>query len=110
MSCGIGCRCSSDPKLLWLWCRPAAVVLIQSLTWEFPHAAGVALKSKKSNNNKKSPGGLFKHKLLSLIPRIYNLVNVEWCILESSQVALRLLVQRPYLEKHWDHNYAPIII
>ena len=21
-SCGIGCRCSSDPVLLWLWCRP----------------------------------------------------------------------------------------
>ena len=27
----IGHRCSSDPELLWLWCRPAAVALIQPL-------------------------------------------------------------------------------
>ena len=25
MSCGVGCRCSSDPTLLWLWCRLAAI-------------------------------------------------------------------------------------
>ena len=38
-----------DPVLLWLWCRPAAVLLIQSLAlaWERLYAAGVALKSKK---------------------------------------------------------------
>ena len=33
--------------MLWLWCRPAAVALIQLLAWELPYAAGVALKSKK---------------------------------------------------------------
>ena len=27
-SCGVDCRCSSDPPLLWLWCRPAAVAPI----------------------------------------------------------------------------------
>ena len=27
--CGVGCRCGSDPELLWLWCRPAAVALIR---------------------------------------------------------------------------------
>lgn len=26
-----------------------------------------------------SPGGLIQHKLLSLIPRISDLVNLEWC-------------------------------
>ena len=26
VSCGVGHRCSSDPSLLWLWCRLAAVV------------------------------------------------------------------------------------
>ena len=26
MSCGVGCKCSLDPALLWLWCRPAATV------------------------------------------------------------------------------------
>ena len=31
-SCGAGRRCGSDPTLLWLWCGPADVALIQSLT------------------------------------------------------------------------------
>ena len=25
MGCGVGHRCGSDPELLWLWRRPAAV-------------------------------------------------------------------------------------
>ena len=33
--------------LLYLWCRPEAVALTQSLAWELPYATGVALKSKK---------------------------------------------------------------
>ena len=41
-SCGVGCRHSLDPMLLWLWCRLAAVVLIRHLTWELPSAMGVA--------------------------------------------------------------------
>ena len=28
MSCGVGCRLSSDLVLLWLWCRLAAIALI----------------------------------------------------------------------------------
>ena len=47
MSYGVGHRRGSDLALLWLWCRPAAVVLIRPLGWEPPYAAGVALKSKK---------------------------------------------------------------
>ena len=39
--------CRSDPALLWLWCRPAAVALIRPLAWELPHASGVALKRPK---------------------------------------------------------------
>ena len=54
MSCGIGCRCDSDPQLLWLWYRPADVALIQPLVWELPHAVGVALRRKrKRKRNKK---------------------------------------------------------
>ena len=34
VSCGVGCRHSLDPVLLWLWCRPA--VPIQLLVWEPP--------------------------------------------------------------------------
>ena len=47
MSCGVGCRCDSDPMLLWLWCRPAAVAPIGPLAWELPYAPGVAFKRKE---------------------------------------------------------------
>ena len=44
---GVGCRCSLDPALLWLWCRLAAVALIGLLAWKLPYAPSVALKKKK---------------------------------------------------------------
>ena len=47
MSCGVGHRCSSDPKLLWLWCRLTAVAPIRPLGWEPPYAQGVAQKKKQ---------------------------------------------------------------
>ena len=46
MSCGVGHRHGSDPALLWLWRRLAAVTLIRSLAWEPPYAVGAALKKK----------------------------------------------------------------
>ena len=48
MSSGIRCRHGSDPELLWLWRRLAAVALIQPLAQELPYAAGVALKKAKT--------------------------------------------------------------
>ena len=48
MSCGIGHRHSSDPALLWLWHRPAAVAPIEPLAWEPPYATGAAIKKKES--------------------------------------------------------------
>ena len=36
MSCGVGRRCGLDPRLLWLWCGPAATTLIRPLAWEPP--------------------------------------------------------------------------
>ena len=47
MSCGVGHRRSSDPTLLWLWCRPAATTLIRPLALEPPCAAGAALEKAK---------------------------------------------------------------
>ena len=56
MSCGVGRRHGSDPVLLWLLQRPAAVVPIGPIAWELPHATGAALKkAKKKNKNKKTP-------------------------------------------------------
>ena len=54
MSCGVGQKCSLDPSLLWLWCRPAATAQIQPLAWEFPYASGVAPKSQKLKKKKTS--------------------------------------------------------
>ena len=47
VSCGIGLRCGSDPTLLPLWHRPAAVAPIRPLAWELPYASGEALKKAK---------------------------------------------------------------
>ena len=53
MSCGVGRRCGSDPALLWLWHRQAAVAPIGPLAWEPPYAAGVALKEQKKKKKEK---------------------------------------------------------
>ena len=47
VSCGAGRRGSSDPTLLWLWWRLAAVALIWPLAWELPYAMPAALKRQK---------------------------------------------------------------
>ena len=54
LSCGVGCRCSWDPVLLWLWHGPTATALIRPLAWELPYAAGVALKRQKKKKKEKS--------------------------------------------------------
>ena len=50
MSCGGDRRLRSDPVLVWLWCRPAAIAAIRPLGWEPLYATGVALKSKKKRS------------------------------------------------------------
>ena len=47
MSCAVGHRCGSDPELLWVWHRLAAVGPIQPLVWELPYATNAALKNKQ---------------------------------------------------------------
>ena len=46
VSCGVDRSCGLDPMLLWLWCRPAAV-LIGPLAQEFPYAAVQPKKKKR---------------------------------------------------------------
>ena len=53
MNCGVGCRCGSDPTLLWLWCRPTAIAPIRPLAWELLYAMGVALKNKQQKTKQK---------------------------------------------------------
>ena len=54
VSCGVGCRCGSDPALLWLWRRPVATAPIGPLAWEPPYAAGAAQEIAKRPKNKKN--------------------------------------------------------
>ena len=47
VSCGVGCRRSSDPELLWLWCRSVVMAPIRPLAWEPPYASGAAQEMAK---------------------------------------------------------------
>ena len=52
VSCGVGCRCGSDPALLWFWHRLVASALIRPLAWEPPYAVGAALEKAKRQKKK----------------------------------------------------------
>ena len=54
MSSGVGRRQGSDPELLWLWPRPAAVAPIGPLAWEPPYVVGAALKAEKKEKKTKN--------------------------------------------------------
>jgi len=56
LSYSLGCRCSLDLELLWLWYRQAPAAPIGPLAWKLPNAMRVAMKRKKQNknNNKKT--------------------------------------------------------
>ena len=61
MSCGVGSKGGSDPELLCLWHRLAAV---DPLAWELPYARCAALKNK--NTKKKKFICMYIHILLVL--------------------------------------------
>ena len=61
MGCGVGRRYGSDPMLLWLWRRLAAMAPIGPLAWELPYAAGAALKRQKKQENPKKTYSLIKY-------------------------------------------------
>ena len=54
-SCGVCCRCGSDPVLLWLWCRPAVAAMIRPLAREHPYAINAVLKRPKEKHKKEFP-------------------------------------------------------
>ena len=85
MSCGVGCRCSSDPALLWLWRRLETTAPIQPLAWEPPHAAGaaqeIATTTKKTKKDKKKLKFLREHIIEAII--FFLLILVSYAIVES---------------------------
>ena len=60
MSCGVGCRCGSDPVLLWLWRRLVDTAPIRPLAWEPPSAAGAALEKAPKKKKKRQKTIPFK--------------------------------------------------
>jgi len=59
VSCGVGCRCGSDPTLLWH--RLVATALIRPLAWETPYAAGAAQEMAKRQKQNKTKTNKQKH-------------------------------------------------
>jgi len=53
VSCDVGRRHGSDPALLWLWRRLAAMAPIRPLAWEHPCAAGAAQEMAKKERKEK---------------------------------------------------------
>ena len=94
MSCGVGCRHGSDLVLLWLWRRPAAVVLTQLLAWEPPYAAGAALKT-KTKKKEKSTGvpwwpSSYRFSIVTAVTQITAVAGVQslaWEFLHAMGVA-----------------------
>ena len=60
VSCGVGCRCGSDPTLLWLCYRLAAAAPNGSLAWGPPYTSDMDLKRQKKKK-KKADVSLFSH-------------------------------------------------
>ena len=71
MSCGVGCRCGSDPKLLW-----HRLVTTAPLAWEPPYAAGTALEKTKSQKKKLQSMDLST--MLKLLDMIILMGNSKW--------------------------------
>ena len=81
MSCGVGCRHSLDPALMWLWCRPAATALIRLLAWEPPYAAGAAQEMAKRQKTNKQTKNKPNWKLVFYVDisqRIFQFLKIYW--------------------------------
>ena len=91
MGCGVGCRCSLDPTLLWPWCRLAATTPTGPLAWEPPYAAGEALKRQKKKK--------------SLHPHPHHATAVHQALSLVSWLESAVLGSVPFLQmKKWRHR------
>ena len=82
MSYGAGCRRSSDPTLLWLWCRPEAAAPIRPLAWEPPCAAGSGPRKGKKNKKQTKKPSSNTYKELPPTSQTFLLVLRVWRILQ----------------------------
>ena len=85
VNCGVGGRCGSDPALLCLWCRPAAVALIRLPAWALPYPAGAALKKAKGKKKKKAA-------VISVAPPPFQPISLSLLMVENFRSFLGLVL------------------
>ena len=97
MSCGVGCRHSLDPTLLWLWCGRVATALIRPLAWEPPYAAGAAQEMAKRQRKKKEALNSLLHKVTSIRLLVFNPIRYFFITLECTLKISHLLIANFWL-------------
>ena len=110
MSCGVGHRCSSDPKLLWLCCRLAATAPISPQAWEPPYAIGATLEKAKRQKYIYIYCNWFtmfcQFLLCSKVTQLYIYIPFfsshypPWCSITSDQIEFSVLYSRISLVIH----------
>ena len=109
MSCGVGHRCGSDPALLWLWCRQAAVAPIPPPAWDPPYAMNAALKSKKQKTKKpKTANYLCMHTFYLKIPGILKSTLTRCVFLKCANINHNN-DKLPLKYYHWKEMYPRIL-
>ena len=88
MSCGVGHKLGLYLMLLWLWHRPAAVVLIRPLAWEPTYAVGAALKRKYIYVC------IYIYIYIYIHMCIYIYIHIYMCIYIYVYVGIEILVSR----------------
>ena len=79
----VGCRCGSDPVLLWLCYRPAATAPIGPLAWEPPHAMGVVLKRQKEQQQQQQQKKPYNRETILHYPSVANPYGKWVCYMEE---------------------------
>ena len=83
MSCGVGLRCSSDPAVLWLWCRPVVTAPVGPLAWDPPYAMGAAIK-KKTKRPKKLFLSIYFWAAINVIVFLISFLNYLFLVLRNT--------------------------
>ena len=77
---GVGCRCSSDPELLWLWCRLAAIAPIPQPGTPICHRFG---PKKQKNKNKQTYIYICIYICVYIYTHIYKIFPNQFSFLHS---------------------------
>ena len=110
VSYGVGQTRGSDPRLLWSWCRPAAVAPFWPLAWELPYTSGAAIKRPKT-----SPHHIYTFRRMSKKMRSWRIHRPRERELGGGGEADRdgntlRLKQRQHDSQAWPYGWPPISV